>query len=355
MSSASRLIASLSVLALAGAGCLSLGGESATSGDGGFWQSEDGGGAWAQRIALPGKNTVSSIGNVDIVAIEVDPQDSSAYYIGTAGDGLLFTYDGGDTWQRPEEPLVRGGRVRDVEVDPRNVCTYYVLKSDRVLKTTTCGRTFATETYVETRSDEALTDMVIDWYAPDTLYITTTAGDVIRTKDGGKSWATIYRVSDELSSVMVSNTDSRILLAGSKRHGLYRSIDSGATWTELEDTLKEDYRQSDNFYDMVQTADGQTVYMSSEYGLLASKDQGATWSDVPLITARGEVDILALAVDPVDGNTVLYGTDSTFYRSTSGGTAWTTEELPSSRAASALLVHPANSALIFLGVEQEEK
>lgn len=353
MSSYPRFLAGLSVLALAGAGC--FGGDTASVGTGGFWQSEDAGASWTQRVALPGEHSVGSISNVDIIAIEVDPQDDSVYYVGTASDGLLYSYDAGATWQRPEEPLVRSGRVRGVEVDPRSVCTYYVLKSDRVLKTTTCGRTFATETYVESRSDEALTDLVLDWYAPDTLYITTTAGDVIRTKDGGTTWSTIYRVKDEMSAIMVSNADSRILLAGSKRHGMYRSTDAGATWTELEDTLKETFRESDNFYDVAQTADGKTIYMSSEYGLLASKDNGATWSDVPLITARGEIDILALAVDPADGNVVQYGTSSTLYRSTSGGSAWTTEELPSSRAASALLVHPNNSGLTFLGVEQQEE
>ncbi|MBI1907792.1 hypothetical protein HYS28_00005 [Candidatus Uhrbacteria bacterium] len=354
MSSASRFAASLSLLALAGGGCLSLGGSSADVSDGGLWVSDDGGSGWTQFAALPGQFSVGSISAVDILAIEVDPQDDSAYYVGTSGDGLLYSYDAGATWQRPEEALARSGAILDIEVDPRDVCTYYVLKTDRVMKTTTCGRTFMTEMYVESRADEDLTDFVIDWYNPNTLYMTTTAGDVIRSTDGGESWATIYRVNDELSGIMVSNTDSRILLAGSRRHGIYRSTDAGANWTELEDTLKETYRQSDNFYDFAQTADGKTLYMSSEYGLLVSKDQGGTWSDVPLITARGEVDILALAVDPADGNTVMYGTDSTFYRSTSGGSAWTTEELPSSRQAAALRVHPANSDLILLGLYQEE-
>lgn len=355
MSSASRFIASLSLFALAGGGCLSLGGDSQSVGSGALWQSLDGGANWEQLASLPGQFSVGSISNVDVMAIEVDPADASAYYLGTSSDGLLYSYDSGATWQRPEESLLRSGAILDIEVDPRDVCTYFVLKLDRVLKTTTCGRTFATETYVESRSDEDLTDLVIDWYNPNTLYMTTTAGDVIRTLDGGNTWQTIFRAKDQLSGIIVSNSDSRILLAGSRRHGLYRSTDSGATWSELEDSMKESFRQSDNFYGFAQTADGKTLYMSSEYGLLVSKDMGATWADVPLITARGEVDILALAVDPADGNTVVYGTDSTFYRSTSGGSAWTTEELPSSRQAASLLIHPEDSELLLLGLYQPEE
>jgi photosystem II stability/assembly factor-like uncharacterized protein len=346
-----RLLACATVLSLLGAGCLG-GGGGATQADGGLWQSLNGGNSWSQLTALPGPTSIATIANVDIISLTVDPSDNTVYYAGTAADGLLYSYDAGASWARPEDATLRSGKVVNVAVDPRDVCTYYVLKTDRVMKTTTCGRSFTADTYTETRTDETLTSMILDWYAPDTLYLTSTAGDVIRTTDGGRNWTTVERVNDQLYSVIVSNSDSRILLAGSRRHGIFRSVDGGTSWTELGDTLKKDFRDSDYFYDFAQTADGKTMYMSTKYGLLTSVDIGATWTEVPLITAHGEVPILALTVDPVNGANVMYGTSNTFYSSTNGGTAWATKQLPSTREASMLTM---NGSVILLGLTQPKK
>lgn len=342
--SSRAFLAALS-LALIGGGC--LGGSSSTGSTGGVFVSVDAGQNWTQSSALPSASGIGSIATADVLAFEFDPSDESALYIGTAANGLLYSLDGGASWMRPEEELLRSGKVLDIEVDPRDVCTYYVLKTDRLLKTTTCGREFDAETYVQGTSD-ALTDLALDWYSPNNVYLTSKSGDVLRSTDGGANWAAIHRNKDQVNTIVISNTDSRILMIGTRSHGMYRSIDSGVTWTEYEDAL-EDYKGSDEVYEFVQTADGKTLYMSSEYGLLSSSDAGATWNDVPLITARGEVEILSLAVDPNNGEHVVYGTSNTFYRSTTGGDAWTTEKLPTSRAASALAIHPSESSTILLG------
>lgn len=340
------------MLAFLGAGC--LGGGGSTAAGGGFFVSTDAGKAWTSSSALPSATGVGSIENVDITTLEIDPSDASAYYIGTAANGVMFSYDAGTTWQRPESEAARSGKVLAVEVDPRDVCTYYVLKAGRVLKTTTCGRTFNDQTYVESRDNEALTGMVVDWYNPNVVYVTSTAGDVFRTTDGGATWATLYRTDDQITAFAVSNADSRVLLLGTRRHGLIRSTDSGVTWTEMEDALKDEFKDSDKVYDFAQTADGSVLYMSSDYGILASKDNGATWEGLKLIPASGEVDILAIAVDPNDGNNLFFGTKNTLYHSTDGGVNWTTSELPTARAASVIAVDPDNGKRVLLGVQTIE-
>ena len=310
MTNAARYLVPVAMLAFLGAGC--LGGGGATGDDGGFFVSTDGGKTWEQSVALPSATGVGTIANVDSVALEIDPSDPSAYYLGTAANGVLYSYDSGTSWLRPENETARSGKVLAVEVDPRDVCTYYVLKSTRVMKTTTCGREFDDQAYVESRTDESLTSMVLDWYNPNTVYLTSTAGDLLRSTDAGTTWASLYRADDQVTSFMVSNADSRVLLLGTRRHGLLRSIDSGATWTEMEDALKDEYKDSDKVYAFAQTADGDTVYMSSAYGLLSSKDNGATWEGLSLIPSSGEVEITAIAVDPADGNNLYFGAVHTF-------------------------------------------
>lgn len=347
----SHIALSAALLVLAGAGC--LGGGSSQGESGGFFLSADSGKTWTQSVAMPTAAGVGTIGAANILAIEIDPTDSSALYLGTTANGMLASLDGGTSWTRPEDELARSGAVVDVEVDPRDVCTYYVAKQDRVMKTTSCGREFDAETYVM-GTDEDIVDLVIDWYSPNTIYVGTTNGDLLRSTDGGATWAALERFSDGIKAMMVSNADSRILLVGTRADGLYRSTDSGATWLQLEEAF-DDYRSADKVYELAQSASGSHVYMSTKYGLFLSKDNGATWSEVPLTTAGGEVEITALAVDPNDGDNVIYGTSSTYYRSDSAGTAWTTEELPSTRAASVLLVSPDDANTVYLGVMAQEK
>ena len=338
------------VLTLTGAGCLSSGSSSNT---GGVWQSPDGGKSWEATNALPSASGVGSIAAADVTNIEIDPSDASAVYIGTETNGMLWSIDGGASWMRPEEELLKGGAGRAVEVDPRDVCTYFVMKTDRVLKTKDCGRTFDADAYVETGTDESLTAMVLDWYNPDVLWLGNSAGDIMRSRDGGGTWTTVYRVKGDVTSIVMSNTDSRIILVGTKSKGVYRTADGGGTWTEYEDALK-DFKGADKVTGFAQTANGSVIAMSSDYGLLVSKDNGLTWTDVPLLTARGEVEILALAVAPGDGGIIVYGTATTLYRSTSGGSAWDTSELPASRAAGALMIAPAPIETMFLGTVARE-
>jgi photosystem II stability/assembly factor-like uncharacterized protein len=281
--------------------------------------------------------------------MEQDPSDPSVIYVGTKGSGLFFSLDSGALWQRPEDPDVSSGNILDVEVDPSAICTHYVLKSRRLLKTATCGRVYDNETYVETRTNKNLTALAIDWYNPKTLYLATSDGDILRTVDGGDNWAAIYRANDLITDIAVSNSDSRILLVATRRQGILRSTDSGATWVSLEDDLKQ-YSKSDNVFEITQTKDGSLVLISSEYGLLTSEDAGATWKSIPLVTDVAEVDVRAIAVAPEDKNQLYYATATTFYTSSSGGNAWATANLPTTRAASILHVDEGDENRLYLGV-----
>ena len=338
-------------LLLTGAGC--LGGGSSKAATGGMWLSADAGKTWTAKNVLPTPAEISSISSADILTIEVDPQDESAIYAGTRTAGLLYTLDGGASWMRPESELAKSGAVLDVEVSAKSVCTVYVLKADRLMKTTTCGRTFDENMYVEGRSDEALTAMAIDWYNPNVVYLGTTAGEILKSSDGGSTWTTVQRTKskDAISAIEVSNADSRYVMMGGTKSGMYRSEDAGISWVALEDSM-DDFKNSDRVYGLTQTADGSTVLMSSKYGLLASTDKGLTWSSIALVSSGNDVTIMALSVDPDSAKTIMYGTETAIYRSDDGGKAWATSELPSTRAASALKI--MKDGTILLGVRSLE-
>jgi photosystem II stability/assembly factor-like uncharacterized protein len=338
--------------ALVGQGCIQFGGSGSTAGpDGGLWQTIDSGEIWNQLEALPSASGVGSIGGINVSAMEIDPSDPSALYLGTEGNGMFYSYDSGSTWQRPEDELARNGYVIDVEVDPRDVCTLYLLKSDRILKSVDCSRTY-TSVFVETRSDEQLTTLALDWFNPDVVWAGSSAGDVMQSKDAGANWSTVERLKSDVTDILVSNADSRVVLVGTQSKGVYRRSTSGE-WIELEDDF-DDYKQADKVYSLAQTANGSLTLMNSKYGLFKSRDAGATWEALELVTAPGEVRIWGMTMDPKDSNKIHYATINTLYQSTSGGDAWVTQEMPSARAAKVLQVHPVNTDILYAGFAVEE-
>ncbi len=341
-----RFGAAFAALALTGAGC--FGGGSTAITTGGVWQSADSGKAWEATSVVPTSTGTSSLEGVDITTFAIDPQDSSAIYAGSMANGMFYSLDNGASWQRPEEELARTGAVIAIAVSSKDVCTYFVAKTDRVMKTTDCGRTFATGSYIESQAKDTIAAMSLDWYDPNTVWIGTTAGDVIRSVDGGNSWSTVTRTDTAVTSLAISGADSRIVFVGTKTSGMLRTEDGGGTWVKYEKILK-DYKSSDRVFGFAQNANGTVVVMNTQYGLLVSKDKGSTWTPVSLISASGEVRIYSVAIAPGNGDIIYYGTDSTLNRSTSGGSAWTTSELPSTRAAMALLVDPEDDTHVYLG------
>lgn len=355
MSSYRSLPLALALLLMTGAGCFGFGGSQPTAtSTGGLWVSENAGTTWEARSTLLSATGASSINGLDILALEQDPADASVLYAGSKTNGLFYSTDGGASWLRPEDKEASSGSVLAIEVDPNNICTYYVLKPQRLLKTETCGREFNSEAYVETRTDESLTTLAIDWYKPSTLLLGTTQGDVLRSTDGAATWTAIYRARNSVTDIAVSNADSRIVYVGTRSNGVIRSTDGGTTWADSDDAL-ESFKKANNVYTFSQTADGSRVLMSSAYGLLYSDDNGVSWNGVGLVTSAGEVTVRAAEISPDNKQEFYYSTGSTFYSSTSSGSSWKTTNLPTSRAASVIRVDEDNASRVYLGVVSLEK
>ena len=345
-----KKIHSLGLMAISfmldGQGC--LGGATTNVADGGIWRTDNAGGAWTQMSSLPTATGISSIAGVNVTSIEIDPSDDSALYIGTEQNGVLYSIDNGNTWQRPESPLAREGSVLDVEVDRTSVCTVYLLKTDSVEKSIDCQRTYKT-IYTEGRADKTLTTMVLDWFNPSTLWMGTTAGEVLKSQDGGATWSTVYRAEDDVTSILLSNKDSRVVMIGTNRKGMFRSEDAGATWKSYEKELKNSYESSDEVYSFAQSATGDVMIMNSRFGLLASHDQGLTWTALPIIPPPADQRILSVVVSPGNASVIYYGTLGTLYTSVNGGETWSTVTMPSARLPKAMRVHPSITDRLFVG------
>ncbi len=351
MTSKLRLLAILSVFVLAGAGC-SLGGSSSNVADGGIFKSTDGATKWAASNAVPSAKGVGTLSNVDTITISFDPEDHNTLYLGTKGAGMLWSIDGGTSWMQPRDGQVQSGDVYSIAVDPKDECTIYAVIGSHLYRSDNCNRTFTSE-YDEARGGVSLRKVAIDWFNSNNVFIALSNGDILKSVDKGEHWSTLVSTQNDISELIVSASDSRILLAATT-DGVFKTVDGGTTWTHLNEPLNN-FDDSGNIFALVQDATGKILYSSSHYGILRSSDLAESWEALKLVTAPNQVQIRAMAIDPTDTDVIYYATSSTFYKSTDGGSTWETSKLPTSRAANILKVDPSATSTLYMGTLKLEK
>ncbi|MFH1253757.1 MAG: YCF48-related protein [Candidatus Uhrbacteria bacterium] len=341
------------LLVTTGAGCSIFGSKKTTdiSKNGGIYKSTDSGLTWRQITAFPSSKGVGNIGTTKVNTLTIDPQDHRGLYIGTPETGLLFSYNSGDSWQSPQDSLLQSGSVTSVTVDYKNMCTVYATLGSYLYKTETCGRKFI-KTYDETRSGVTVKRVLADWYNQGVVYLGLSNGDILKSLDYGLNWTKLKSLNKNLTTMVLSNQDSRILLVGTDS-GLFKTSDAGATWEDKSEVL-EKFSNGSNVYRMVQDAAGSTFLMATEYGLLRSTDAGDNWASVKLLTSPNQITIYALTLNPKDPNIIYYASSSTFYKSIDGGASWDTQKLTGGWAPTFLVSDPEEPTTLYMGRQMLE-
>lgn len=348
------IFAVLSLFTLTGAGCVSTSG--AVTGPMGMYRSSDKGENWQTIAAFPSVKGVLSISGLKVFRYYLDPSDHNAIYLTTRGQGLYYSYNNGDSWQTV--PALANTFLYGVAINPQDKCTIYVADSGKIYKTDDCMRTWKT-VYIEQRTSERFTSLVIDTKDNKIVYATQLNGDLLVSHDSGKSWSTLARLSRTLQYMMSDPLAPGRLYLATYRDGLMRSDDQGKSWVDLGDGLKNISGGKD-FYRLVLNA-GQkdSIFWIAKYGILRSDDAGKTWTVINLITPPGSVNIYAFAINPANQKEIYYtGTilgeknthvRSTFYKSTDGGVNWVTKKLPTNTVPGLMFLHPDNPKMLFIG------
>ncbi len=199
----------------------------------------------------------------------------------------------------------------------------------------------------------------VDPVDPDTIFLIVSnsynyksiayAG-IYRSKDSGDNfefvlpttvkWQRFYthNLAYDLTSITSSNATR--WYAGFSNNGLYRSEDSGNTWTKVSDLSTHDTVYS------VQThpSDGQTVYLASNLGFFKSSNKGANLQKTGTGLPSGEVS--SIAINPQNPQ-MIYVTVRTngLYRSTDGGNNFS---LLKSFDAERVFINPGYPDVIYL-------
>ncbi|MBU1348464.1 hypothetical protein KJ781_00130 [Patescibacteria group bacterium] len=344
-----RLALPFLAVVLFGQGCFGGTSSTSTGPDGGVWKTTDRGMTWANKRALvTGAKITADAATFSVVTMAMDPQDSSSLYVGTAEHGLAYSLDGGDSWQRGKS--LNTGRINAIAVDSKNKCTVYAASANRIYKTETCGRDWAT-VFVDPRTDKSFTQLIVDWYNPTTLYAGTSEGDIFKSINAGVSWQAATRIEGTpISAIVMDPRDSRLVYVGTQGDGIWLTKDGGNTWLQVKKQFGDEFRDARRVTRIVldpKTPD--MLYVVSKYGIIVSQDQGETWKALSLTAPPGTITILAMAVDPTDSKKLVYTSPTTITTSDDGGVTWTSKKLPTTRQGAFLLTDPKDGGTLYLG------
>lgn len=246
----------------------------------------------------------------------IDPAHPATVYAGCDPCGpLLRSDDGGATWQRLPADT---GAVFDLATDPGAAGALWAA-ADGLFHSADRGATWERQNLGTTDSDQ-LIEVEVSPRDPAVVYVTGEAvfpgrpprfePRIFRTADGGATWARrdAGLPQEPILALALDPADAATLWVALLSGGIYRSTDSGLTWTlvsripgNLESSLVADLTASPPaaLYLVRQT-------FGSPSSVLRSLDEGRSWT--PLRTGLGVRIPEVLVVDPGDPRQLLLGT-----------------------------------------------
>lgn len=197
------------------------------------------------------------------------------------------------------------------------------------------------------------TAVVVAPNAANIIYEATTDG-IYRSTDSGATWTkgtgTGLSSGSFISGMAVHPTNSSTLFIG-VFNGLLKSTDGGNTWNPVVTAPLTFGTISCIVFD---PSTPSTMYVGAGNGAFKSTDSGATWVPQNNFGVPGTPSVRAIAIDPTAPLTIYAGTfGSGLFKSTNGGSVWTAMNNgmggPSPTFINTIVIDPADSATIYTG------
>ena len=202
--------------------------------------------------------------------IAVDPFDSSIV-LATTANGLFRSKDGGSTWQ----PSLRGFKnvpAGAVAFDPSIPGLALVMTGGGIYRSTDSGNTWVL-------ADDRIwgSDIVVGTVPESVIYVSSRTPAVYVSTDHGLTWSQTYFEHSSVTTIATSPTNSHVIYASAVRTRgespvFFSSTNNGADWAS---------QPAPDFEAIaVDPIDSQTIYGTSERWIKKSTDGGDSWENI---------------------------------------------------------------------------
>lgn len=242
--------------------------------NGNVLRTTDSGRTWRRRTAIPGTRATDP-------ASKVTPTDiafagsTDAGFAATDGGAIYATPDGGQTWTRVAQG---GGAVRALAF-PGPGRGYAVGDASLVLRSRDGGASWAPAAV----SDPGLSLGAVDCAGATCVAATTGGERLLRSTDTGASWSSVFPATERLFAAALA--DAAHVVAVGADGATVLSSNAGASFTRVGGRVFGRYEQ-------VQAPDRRHAYAFGVAGALArTSDGGVTWEDLGAATSDRVVSV----------------------------------------------------------------
>jgi photosystem II stability/assembly factor-like uncharacterized protein len=300
--------------------------------EGGVFKTTNGATSWTSS-----KRGLSS---AEVFAIAFSPAAPDIAYAATR-DGLFKTMDAGESWSDVTQGLDSRG-VYAVVAHPADPAIAYAGTFNGLYKTVDGGASWSS---VLTASSSGFSILAFHPASPETIYAGTTQR-LFKSVNGGASWTPLTQGLPSImwvwSIVFSPRNPSTVFIASSSK--VYRSTDDGEQWVEVSGVLPTDNGSQELW---VVPGPVEALYVASaNHGLFKTVNGGASWEELFFNNAG------ALAIHPQDPQ-VMYvgplGSTSPLEMSRDGGRTWVPASLPFLTSVEVLAMKPGDPQTILAG------
>lgn len=286
-----------------------------------------------------------------------------AILVGTVGNGMYRSTDGGESFQWVMKGISCNDLVvRGLAPDPHD--HRHVLAATAIFDsgTDTLGTPYGLHESFDSGESWAPVQafkgiecwrVTFDPKLSGRYYVGTRPAAIYRTEDGGKSFAkltdnlpqTCYGIGlPRITSIVLHPNDPDFIFVSIEIGGFYRSLDGGASWEQVLNTVETPVPNGavyglngrmDGHYSVFSGGETDRIFASTPDGPYFSEDRGQTWADLPLLQVFPKQYHHDLTIKLDDPNTLFYGvgddtvgTQGSMLRSRDRGATWSAANFP---------------------------
>jgi photosystem II stability/assembly factor-like uncharacterized protein len=280
------------------------------------WQSTDGGEHWHQKHY--------GLQNTCINDLKIHPQNPKTLYLCAWDNGLMISEDSGTHWRRAMNGVVKDGHAQEIEIslkDPSRMILLINLRGKQgkiyVYESRNSGASWKDigffvpvenlpkQGYV----DGLATNVELDPFSDDTIYVGTNGYGVYKTTNAGRTWSPMNQGLNTPfikgpGALQVHPRLPGTLFASTQSGGIYKSANGASSWQRV--TIGERFT-----FGMAidPSTPSRIVAGGSGNTLLVSNNEGKSWQEINLpVTASPQLAVYSVSFHPQRPGVVLAGT-----------------------------------------------